>query len=167
MIEFYTDGSSRKASNTGGFGVAAFRTINNQPILVYAHQEQFTNVTNNQMELKAIIHACEIADKHFPNEEVIIYSDSTYCVNSINEWMSTWVKNKWYNSKKQIVENLDLMKTLYRYFSTDFYHCQVKWLKGHAGNFGNEIVDALATQNKAKFLDTINEHSIKVQNLDF
>lgn len=158
MIEVFTDGSSRKADNTGGFGVVIFK----DNIIIYAHQEQFSNVTNNQMELQAIIHACEYVDKFFPTEEIIIYSDSSYCVNSVNEWMYTWAKKNWINSKKETVKNIDLIKTLYKYFSTDFYHCQLKWNKGHDGECGNELADALATHNSIKFTKIIEDNNIKL-----
>ena len=158
MITIFTDGSSRKSSADGGYGVIAFKDEQ----IIYAHQEQKDNVTNNQMELQAIIHACEFADKYFPNEEVIIYSDSSYCVNSITNWMFTWAKNGWINSKKEQVKNIDLIKTLYKYFSTDFYHCQIQWNKGHNGVIGNELADALATADQQKFLQLIQKNNIKI-----
>ncbi len=163
MIEIFTDGSSRKSSNDGGYGVIVFKKLeDNKSAIIYAYQEQFKNVTNNQMELQAIIHACEFADTNYPNEEVIIYSDSSYCVNSINEWMYGWARNGWINSKKEQVKNIDLMKTLYKYFNTDFYHCQVQKTKAHYGIFGNELADALATTNANKFAQVIKQNNIKI-----
>lgn len=159
MITIYTDGSSRSSTQSGGFGVVAFNDKNE---IIYLYQEQHEKVTNNQMELRAIIHACEWADKVLPQEEIIIYSDSTYCVNSINVWMWNWSKNGWINSKKQQVENIDLMKTLYKYFTKDFYHCQVQWLKGHAGFVPNEIADALATHDANKFAKIISNEDITI-----
>lgn len=158
MIEIFTDGSFRKSTSEGGYGVIAF---NNNKI-IYAHQEQIKNVTNNQMELQAVIHACEFADKYFSQEDIIIYSDSSYCVNSINDWMHTWARNGWINSKKEQVKNIDLIKTLYKYFNTDFYHCQIQWSKGHNGTLGNELADALATADSNKFVKIIQDNNIKI-----
>lgn len=160
LIEIYTDGSFKRGSNIGGLGVAALKDNK----LIYVYSKQFDNVTNNQMELKAIIHACEIADKYFPDEEVIIYSDSSYCVRSITEWMSHWAKNNWINSQKEEVKNIELMRILYNYFKQDFYHCQIKWLKSHNGDIGNEIADALAQHDDNKFYKLLNDESILIGN---
>lgn len=164
MIEIFTDGSSRKSSNDGGYGVVAFQNIDsNPPTIIYAYQEQLENVTNNQMELRAIIHACEFADSYYPDEEITIYSDSAYCVNSINDWMYGWARNGWINSKKEQVKNLELMKTLYKYFTTDFYHCQLKKTSAHCGIMQNELADALATANAKKFAQIIQQNNIKIK----
>ena len=85
MLNIYVDGSSRGNPGDGGFGVVI---INNNK-LEYAFSEQFNNVTNNQMELRAIIHALELIKERYPEEEVIIHSDSAYCVNICNDWIWT------------------------------------------------------------------------------
>ena len=53
MVEIYTDGSSRGNPGTGGYGVVVL--IDDVIDYIFSEQEQYT--TNNQMELKAIIHA--------------------------------------------------------------------------------------------------------------
>ena len=161
MIEIFTDGSFRSSTKEGGYGVIAFQ--NNK--VIYAYQEQMKNVTNNQMELMAIIKACHFADVSYPEEEIIIYSDSSYCVNAVNEWMHTWCKNGWINSKKEEVKNINLMKTLYKYFNTDFYHCQLKKTSGHSGILGNELADALATADSNKFIKLIMKNNINISDL--
>ena len=62
MLNIYVDGSSHGNPGTGGFGVVI---INNNK-LEYAFGEQFNNVTNNQMELRAIIHALELMKERYP-----------------------------------------------------------------------------------------------------
>lgn len=90
MVNIYVDGSSRKNGKEGGYGVVVL--MNNQ--IDYEYSEQFENVTNNQMELKAIIHALILIDDRYPEEECVIYSDSAYCVNMCNDWIYTWAR-KW------------------------------------------------------------------------
>ena len=135
MLNIYVDGSSRGNPGDGGFGVVI---INNNK-LEYAFSEQFNNVTNNQMELRAIIHALELIKEKYPEEEVIIHSDSAYCVNMCNNWIWTWSKNDWKNSKKQIVENYELVKRIWKFISMEFPNFQIVKCLGHSGIIENEL----------------------------
>ena len=121
MLNIYVDGSSRGNPGDGGFGVVI---INNNK-LEYAFNEQFNNVTNNQMELRAIIHALELIKERYPEEEVIIHSDSAYCVNMCNNWIWTWSKNDWKNSKKQRVENYELVRKIWKFVYLEFTNFQI------------------------------------------
>lgn len=161
MIKIYTDGSAKnngKQNSNGGFGVVAFK--DNE--IIYHYNEQCKNTTNNREELKAILYAFELAQTKYKSETCIIYSDSSYCVNICNNWIYTWARNNWINSKKKQVENIDLVKSLYKYLTTDFFNCQVVWLKGHDNTDGNELADALATNDNAKFNKIIKDKSIKL-----
>ena len=146
MIEIYTDGSSRGNPGRGGYGVVAIKDNK----ILYSHSEQCDNTTNNREELKAILHALEYTQQ-YPNEVFKIYSDSAYCVNIFNDWIYTWLRNNWYNSKKKIIENKDLVESLYKYCTIIFPNFQVEKCCGHAGVSGNELADALATANPAKY----------------
>lgn len=161
MIKIYTDGSARnngKQNSTGGFGVIVFKDND----IIYYYKEQCKNTTNNREELKAILHAFELARKCYPYESCIVYSDSSYCTNICNNWIYTWARNNWINSKKKQVENIDLVKSLYNYITIDFFNCQVVWNKGHDDIVGNELADALATDNNAKFNKIIKDNNIKL-----
>lgn len=149
MKIFYTDGSTRGknqrgAENEGGFGVIIFDKDDEFTILDYVSQ-QVTSTTNNRMELEAILWALDYADKNYPDEECVIYSDSAYAVNMCNDWIFKWAANGWKNSKKQTVENLDLVQEIYSHLHQDFYHCSIEKVSGHSGEIGNELADALAT----------------------
>lgn len=161
MIHIYTDGSSRGNPGLGGFGAVVYQCDDTkETAIIHCYQEQFKHVTNNQMELRAILYAFEYATKYHPNEPCIIYSDSAYCVNICNDWIYTWVRNNWKNSKKKEVENINYVKALYKYLSTDFFMCQVNKCKGHKDLIGNELADALATHNSAKFEEIILANNI-------
>lgn len=129
--------------------------------IAYRYSRQFENVTNNQMELLALIHALELTQTKFKEEECFIYSDSAYCVNSFNLWIRNWAKNNWLNSKNQVVENLDLMKRLYKFLLIDFPNFEVNKCPGHAGIVENEIADALASNNQTKFAKILKEYNIE------
>lgn len=158
-LTIYTDGAcnggknERGASNFGGWGAVFFE---NDCIVKMLHQPA-KDTTNNREELKAIIetlkellHMVKITDDGI---SATIYSDSAYCVNMINDWIFTWQTNGWSRKGNKPIENLDLVKELYdllynkctKNFPT--LQIEVKKTKGHSCILGNEIADALATQD--------------------
>ena len=164
---FYVDGSSKGNPGPGGFGVIeldmCLRETYNSYVesysLNYEYAEYFDYVTNNQMELKAILHVLKLAAAH-PKEGYIIYSDSAYAVNSINDWIRGWAANGWVNSRKVTVENVDLMQEIYKYIDLDNY--LIKKVSGHSGELGNELADAAATGNSKKREELIKRYHILV-----
>ena len=166
MKIFYTDGSTRirnqkGAENIGGWGVVCFDS-EEEELMVYHEYDSSNNTTNNREELKALLCALNYADEHFPNEECIIYSDSAYVVNSCNDWIYRWAMNGWKNSKKQTVENLDLMQEIWSHIKQDFYHCTIKRVDGHVGVIGNELADALSTGHLKIFAALLDTYNIQV-----
>ena len=164
---FYVDGSSKGNPGPGGFGVieldTCLRETYNSYIesysLNYEYAEYFDYVTNNQMELKAILHVLKLAADN-QEEGYIIYSDSAYAVNSINDWIRGWAANGWVNSRKVTVENVDLMQEIYKYINLDNY--LLKKVSGHSGELGNELADAAATGNSKKREELIKRYHILV-----
>lgn len=155
--EFYTDGSCR--GNPGPGGWSAVSITDGQAIWL-AGQEPHT--TNNRMELTGILKICEIAINDTMNE-YIIYSDSYYCVNIINSWMWVWVKNNWtLTGKNQPVDNLDLVKPLYKYFNTPFFNVTVKKVPGHADVLGNELADRLACNKMDEFYTLVEQNNLTI-----
>ena len=150
---FWTDGACKGNPGPGGYGVVELQDNK----ILYEYGEYCDNTTNNREELKAILHVFELAAADKSNT-YIIYSDSSYAVNIINDWIFTWVKNNWMNSKGNQVENLDLILNLYKYVTINFFNCQVKKIKGHTGEVGNELADALATNNQNKYNKLKKEH---------
>lgn len=157
MREIYTDGACKGNPGPGGFGVL----IKEDSIIKYKYSKECEQTTNNREELKAILHALDIAYRCFYFETVLIYSDSAYCVNMINDWIWTWARNDWKNSKKKTVENIDLVKKIYNYINKEFYHCQVVKIKGHSGIIENELADALATNDEKKYNKILTENNLK------
>ena len=147
MRKLFTDGSCSKNPGPGGYGVVLIE--DNE--IKYIHHEQCEYTTNNREELKAILHAFQYACNNFRFEDVLIYCDSAYCVNMINDWIWTWARNGWKNSKKKEVENIDLVKQIYKYLTMEFFPCQVIKTSAHCGIAGNELADALATFDNNKY----------------
>ena len=156
MLVFYTDGACKGNPGPGGFGVV---NLQDNEIL-YDYAEYCDDTTNNREEMKAILHVFKLIDASKVKDTVIIYSDSAYCVNMINDWIWKWANNNWKNSKKVTVENLDLVLELYKYLTIEFFPCQVVKTKGHCGIIENELADALATKDETKYQKILDKNNI-------
>lgn len=164
MLHIYVDGSAKNngyQNSNGGYGIVIFDDYNN---LIDAYCEYFQNVTNNQMELKAFLKTFELLDTKYQNQNSTIYSDSSYCINILSSWIYSWSQNNWQNSKKETIKNLDIIKSLYKYYTKDFFISQINLTKvnGHIGLLGNECADALATKNIKKFSNIILQNHINI-----
>ena len=113
------------------------------------------------MELAAILHVARFA-KEDPDNEYIIFSDSMYSVQTINSWMRDWASKNWVTSRNRPVENQDLIKPIYELFNRPFFNCQVLKCRGHNNILGNEIADAVASNNRSKFDRLIDKNHIMV-----
>lgn len=154
MIKIYTDGSSKGNPGLGGWAIVIF--ADNQYITYKTGYE--INVTNNRMELTAILTALKYAKNISlldENEEIIIYSDSAYCVNAINIWIHNWVNNNWTRDKGKEIKNLDLFKDIYNLYYDGTDNISIKKVSGHNGILGNELADALCGNNKKKIKTTL------------
>ena len=158
MLNIYIDGSARnngKENSKGGYGIVIFDESNK--IIIDAYCQFFDNVTNNQMELTAFLKTFELLDTKYKNQQATIYSDSAYCINILTSWIHSWSKNGWKTSKNQPIKNPDLILSLYKYYTKDFFISQINFVKveGHNGILGNELADALAQNNSLKLADLI------------
>ena len=150
MFEIYTDGATSNNGREGAVGGYAWAVVLNNECVDYA-AHMVEPATNNICEMMAIIDACEnVLPKLGEFDEVIIYSDSAYCINCYKQfWWKAWLHNNWVNSKKEPVKNRELWERLIPFF-TDARFQFIK-VKGHAGNKDknskwNEFVDDLAVK---------------------
>lgn len=147
----YTDGSAHPNPGPGGYGVVV---LDNNENLLYNYSRQYKRekVTNNEMEIKAILYSflnygININNPllGFNNYDIpIVYSDSNYCVQTFNTWMFSWAKNNWIKSDKKQPENLELIKAYYDWYQKG-YRIDLKKVKGHSDNKWNQMADDLAT----------------------
>lgn len=150
-IRIYTDGSCEGNGTdeaVGGFGVIA---LDKDEKIFYNYykkeeKEKGKRVTNNRCELKAILHSFLLFGKKDNNiaELPIIISDSSYCINIFTNWMFNWADNDWKRPNGKTPDNLDLIQAFYQRWQ-EGYRIQFELVKGHNGDFWNEMVDQLAT----------------------
>lgn len=126
----YTDGAYSSSRDQGGIGVVILK--DNKPILKYS--KMYKNTTNNRMELGAIIVALKAIKR--PIDSVIIYTDSMYCVGCAS---LGWKRKKNQMLWKMFDEELERVNNLCP--KIEFKH-----IKGHEGNYYNEMCDKLAVK---------------------
>ena len=80
---------------------------------------------------------------------VRLYTDSTYVKDGITKWMVKWKANGWKTAARKPVKNIDLWQRLEAALAD--HEVEWRWVKGHAGDPGNERADALANQGMAEF----------------
>jgi len=96
------------------------------------------------MELLAVIRALEALKRP---SQVRVYTDSVYVQKGISEWIHNWKKRDWRTSDKKAVKNAELWRELD--ILAQRHKIEWIWVKGHAGNIGNERADALANKGVA------------------
>jgi ribonuclease HI len=133
-VEIYTDGACKGNPGVGGWG--AWLKYNGNEKSIFGGEE---NTTNNRMEMTAVIRALEALKRP---SEVKLYTDSSYVQKGMIEWMAGWKSKNWRTANKKPVKNDDLWKQLDTL--ANLHQIEWIWVKGHAGNDGNERADQLA-----------------------
>ena len=96
--------------------------------------------TNNMGELTAVLDLLkQTADL---DDELLVYCDSTYVINSITKWMPGWKRKNWRKGDGKPVQNVEIMKALDA--AMQGRRVRFEWVKGHAGHELNEEADRLA-----------------------
>ncbi|MDA0830887.1 MAG: ribonuclease HI [Burkholderiales bacterium] len=135
-IDIYTDGACKGNPGPGGWGAY---------LISGAHEKEIfggeAETTNNRMELTAVIEALRMLKNP---SKIRLFIDSQYVKNGINLWISNWKKTGWKTSNKKPVKNVDLWMMLDELVPR--HEIEWIWVKGHAGNLGNERADDLANR---------------------
>jgi ribonuclease HI len=135
-VTIYTDGACKGNPGPGGWG--AWMSSGGHEKELWGGEKL---TTNNRMEMTAVIEA--LASLKRPCT-VAIYTDSEYVRNGITSWIHGWKKRGWRTADGKPVKNIELWQRL------DELAAQHKvdwhWVKGHAGDPGNERADALANR---------------------
>ena len=138
-IVIYTDGACSGNPGPGGWGT----------IVILPEGEvrelggKLAPTTNNQMEILATIKGIEaITDREEP---VVVFTDSTYVIRGITQWIWGWRSKGWKNAEGQEVQNRDLWERLSRAVAQKKGgKIDWKYIRGHTGNPGNERCDEIA-----------------------
>lgn len=139
-IIIFSDGACSGNPGPGGWGaVVAFPE---GKILELGGSQDAT--TNNEMELTATIRAlAAVADR---KEKIYFYTDSTYVIRGITQWIWGWLRNGWKTAEGNDVSNQEHWKKLYSVVKARGSESKVEWLysRGHVGTPGNERCDEIA-----------------------
>ena len=146
----YTDGScgSESHHSRGPGGWAAVFMVDGK--VCYELAGHCANTTNNRMELQAAIEALRFwRSSGLVYKRVCLFTDSRYVLNGIETWIDLWRARGWLTTDGLPVQNQDLWQELARLNR----QCLTRWhyVRGHAGNVGNERADALAGSNRLGF----------------
>jgi ribonuclease HI len=141
-VVIYTDGACKGNPGPGGWG-ALLQAGGNEKEL-WGGEPQ---TTNNRMELMAVIEALRALKRPCRIE---LYLDSQYVRQGITEWIHKWKLQGWRTSSKQPVKNVELWQTLDQLVHGQAHQIRWHWVKGHAGDPGNERADALANRGAAE-----------------
>lgn len=99
--------------------------------------------TNNTGELQAAIKAVELALSTEANK-LLVLTDSEYVKKGFTTYLAKWKRNGWLKSDGNPPENIDQWKTfdnLVNQWKTKSRQIEFRWVKGHAGIYGNEQAD--------------------------
>lgn len=138
-MNIYTDGSFIRvgASRPGfGYGGWAFCHVEERQV-VYPKSggESGDDFANGKMELVAVYEALKYVDE----KPATIYCDSEYVVKGFTEWRHSWLKSDF---KKGKIKFNDIWRLALKIYQPSLH--DIKWLKSHQGEFGNEEADRLA-----------------------
>ena len=141
-VEIYTDGACKGNPGPGGWGV--WMLYNGKEKTMHGGEAL---TTNNRMEMMAVIKALQALKRPC---SVKLYTDSSYVLKGITEWIVGWKARGWRTADKKPVKNNDLWKMLDALASQ--HKIEWIWVRGHNGNDGNERADSLANEGVAAFL---------------
>ncbi len=138
QVVIYTDGACKGNPGPGGWGVL---------LQMGEHQRELFGgeraTTNNRMELQAVIEALRALKRPCA---ITLHLDSEYVRRGITEWIAGWKRKGWRTASGAPVKNIDLWQQLDGLVATSGHRIDWRWVKGHAGDPGNERADALANQ---------------------
>ena len=141
-IIIHTDGACIGNPGPGGWA-AHLQSLDGTEVL---RRKQLSggeaDTTNNRMEMLAAINALRYVKKK--EKPVTVISDSQVLVKGMNEWIDGWKQRGWKKADRKPVQNADLWMLLDEL--NQERSIAWEWVKGHAGDPFNELVDRLATK---------------------
>lgn len=138
-VTIHTDGACKGNPGPGGWGV--LMAYNGQQRELKGGEAQ---TTNNRMELMAAIVALETLKEPC---KVTLFTDSVYVMQGLTQWLPNWKARNWKTAGNKPVKNQDLWQRLDQ--AAGRHDINWQWVKGHAGDPGNEAADRLANEGVA------------------
>ena len=138
-IIVFTDGAAKGNPGPGGWG--AIVVTPDRRVTELGGGSPHT--TNNKMELSGAIAALQHVAQH-PGP-VAIYTDSTYLIQGITQWVWAWRKRGWKTAEGTDVLNRELWEQLSSLVNARARgELQWHWVRGHIGTPGNERADQIS-----------------------
>jgi ribonuclease HI len=135
----FTDGAAKGNPGPGGWGAIVITSDGTVTELGGGSP----HTTNNKMELSGAIAALEQVADH--GDPVSIYTDSTYVIQGVTQWVWAWRKRNWKTAQGGDVLNRDLWERLSDLVGArSSKSVDWRWVRGHVGTPGNERVDEIA-----------------------
>lgn len=135
-VTIYTDGACKGNPGPGGWG--AWMKAGEHEKELWGGERQ---TTNNRMEMMAVIESLGTLKRPC---KVAVYTDSEYVKNGITTWIHNWKRRGWRTADNKPVKNVELWQRLDALVAQ--HQVAWHWVKGHAGDPGNERADALANR---------------------
>jgi len=139
-VWLYTDGACSGNPGPGGWAYLARHEGD-----VWAAAAAEKSSTNNRMELQATIQALRsVRSRALEAESIALFTDSSYVLKGIQEWLPAWVKRGWKKIDGSEVLNRDLWELL----SNECQGLKIQWVlvPGHSAVAGNDFVDEWAVE---------------------
>ena len=175
-VVIYTDGACKGNPGPGGWG-ALLQSGTKEKELWGGEP----HTTNNRMELLAVIEAlralkrpCRVElylDSQYVRQgitewihkwkvqgwhpDLAIRTDSKYLIDGFSRWINGWKRKGWRTASKQPVKNVELWQTLDDLVQGHGHQIRWHWVKGHAGDPGNERADALSNRGAAENMSVV------------
>jgi ribonuclease HI len=135
-VTIYTDGAC--SGNPGPGGWAAILSFKGSEKEVSGGEP---HTTNNRMEIRAAIEGLNALKRACT---VDLFTDSQYVRQGITQWMHNWKRRGWKTADNKPVKNAELWRQLDELAAG--HQIDWRWVKGHAGDPGNERADQLANR---------------------
>lgn len=160
-ILIFTDGACSGNPGPGGWGAIVATPEGEVQELGGADP----TTTNNRMEMMATIQALKsIRDRK--DRQVQFYTDSTYVIRGITQWIWAWRKRQWQTAEGNEVSNRDLWEKLFDLVMARGSEGKIHWnySRGHVGTPGNERCDEIAVAfSKGSWVDLYKGPLLKYQ----
>jgi len=139
QIVVFTDGASKGNPGPGGWGVVIATPDGHVTELGGGAAV----TTNNKMELTGAIQG--LSRLRGTSGPVAVYTDSTYVIQGIGQWVHNWRRRGWKTATGGDVLNRELWEALWE-LTTERGARSIAWhyVRGHVGIPGNERVDEIA-----------------------
>ena len=148
-MRVFTDGACSSNGRPGAKAGYAVWFPEHQSLSTSARVPSNEGQTNQRAEMSAIHRATLVLEENgFQDEDIVIYTDSEYCINCLTKWIPGWVSRGWKTSAGGDVLHRDLIeatsKRLAKCKSYRFVH-----VRAHTGgeddlSKNNDIVDRMA-----------------------